>query len=72
MPIKSAPYYYAVCDNCGERADYDEFTAWEDPSQARDQAIAAEWTERDDRWHCPKCPPLDTDEDEAARQDGAP
>lgn len=36
MSIKSAPYYWAVCDCCGERADYGDFSAWSDEGQARD------------------------------------
>jgi hypothetical protein len=62
MPIKSAPYYFAVCDKCGERADYDEFTAYEDAGHAADEAIAGDWTEKGDVWHCPDCPPLDEEE----------
>ena len=66
MPISSAPYYFAVCDNCGERADYDEFSAYEKPGMAADEAICAEWTQDGDKWHCPACPPLDDEADEGA------
>ena len=45
MPIESAPYYFAKCDNCGERANYDEFTAYDDPGLAADEAVAVDWTE---------------------------
>ena len=29
MPIQSAPYYFAVCDDCGNAPISDEFTAWD-------------------------------------------
>jgi hypothetical protein len=56
MPLASAPYYFLVCDNCGERADYDEFTAYETKALAIDEA--SEWTCEGDVFHCPECPPL--------------
>ena len=61
MPIKSAPYYWVECDGCGERAEYDEFAAWSEKSQAID--YAADWTQDGEKFHCPACPPLDVDED---------
>jgi hypothetical protein len=63
MPIKSAPYYWLECDNCGERADYDDFSAWKDLSMAIDRA--EEWTQDGEKFHCPMCPPLDVEADEA-------
>ena len=66
MPIKSALYYYAVCDNCGERADYDEFTAYEDAGQAADVAVHLGWTKAGEILHCPDCPPLGEDEEVTA------
>lgn len=62
MPISNAPYYFAVCDNCGERADYNEFSAFEEPGHAIDEAISAEWTQDGEKFHCPACPPLDVDD----------
>lgn len=74
MPLKSKPYWYAECDNCGERAEcYDGITAWEQKDAAADEAIAADWTEQDGRFHCPTCPALDVGEDctvEAVFSDG--
>jgi hypothetical protein len=68
MPLKSKPYYYAECDNCGKRATYhdDEITAWEQKDAAVDEAIAIEWTQDGEKLHCPNCPPLDADEAEEA------
>ena len=67
MPIKSAPYYYAECDNCGVRAEYEgDIGAWEQAHAAADEAIADDWTEKDGKFHCPSCPPLDVDEEAEA------
>jgi hypothetical protein len=56
MSLKSAPYYWVVCDNCGERCEYDEFSAWADPGYAVQGAIDGEWSAQGDRHHCPECP----------------
>jgi hypothetical protein len=65
MPLTSAPYWFAKCDNCGERAEYDGFSAFEDAGHAADMAIDGEWTRKGDVWHCPACPRLDDEaEDE--------
>jgi hypothetical protein len=63
MAIESAPYYFAKCDGCGERAEYDEFSALESASMAADQALDSDWTHKGDLWHCPACPPLDAEDD---------
>jgi hypothetical protein len=63
MPLESAPYWFAKCDNCGDHADYDEYSAFQDPGHAGDAAIAIDWTSKGETWHCPQCPPL-LDEDE--------
>ncbi len=59
MPIKSEPYWFAVCDGCGERADYDEFTAWQTRDLAETSTEEIGWTSDGDKWRCPGCPPLD-------------
>ena len=64
MPIKSEPYYFAVCDNCGDRADYGDFSAWKDHGAAADKALASDWTEKDGVFHCPGCPSLADDDEE--------
>jgi hypothetical protein len=56
VSVKEAPYYWIECDNCGERADYDEFSAMDTPDAAIDRAINSEWTEQGGRHHCPDCP----------------
>ena len=60
MPIKSAPYYWLECDNCGTTAEYGDFSAWKD----QDSAIghACDWTHGGEKHHCPACPPLDVDD----------
>lgn len=58
MSLKSEPYYWLVCDECGERADYDEFSAFEDVGQAYDRALDLGWTSDGERDHCENCPTL--------------
>jgi hypothetical protein len=65
MPLTSLPYWFAKCDNCGEDADYDEYSAFKDPGVAADQALDGEWTRDGDVWHCPACPPLGDESDDA-------
>ena len=61
MPIESEPYYFAVCDNCGKRAEYHdgEITGWQQKDAVADETTALEWTEKDGKFHCLQCPPLD-------------
>jgi hypothetical protein len=40
MTIKSAPYFWAICDCCGARAEYGDYAAWADEDQARDYSEA--------------------------------
>jgi hypothetical protein len=56
MTLKSAPYYWLECDKCGERAEYDEFSAMGTAGQAIDLAIDGEWSMQGERHHCPACP----------------
>jgi hypothetical protein len=58
MPLKSAPYYWVECDNCGNRIDYGDFSALADDGQAVDGALDSEWTTDGDRWHCFNCPTI--------------
>ena len=64
MSIKSAPYYWVECDNCGERCDYGDLAAYDDAEMAVDIALDSEWTGKDDLQHCPACPPLDAGEED--------
>ena len=61
MPVQSEPFYFLVCDGCGERADYDDYSAWADPGQAVD--AADDWTQEGEKFHCPHCPPLDVEDE---------
>ena len=58
MTIKSAPYYWLECNNCGERAEYGDFAAMDSEASAIGQARDSEWTRQGDRDHCPDCPPI--------------
>ena len=62
MSLKSALYYWVECDNCGDRCEYGDFSAYGDIGQAIDGAIADDWTEQGGRHHCPNCEPLDLEE----------
>jgi len=58
VTIKSAPYYWAVCDNCNERHEHEEFSAWPTEGDAINYALDSEWTTDGVRHHCPNCPSL--------------
>ena len=62
MSLKSAPYYWVTCDNCGQRCDYGDYESLSSQDDAVQMAIEADWTKRGDRHHCPDCPPLDVAE----------
>lgn len=58
MAIKSEPYYWVVCDGCGERADYGDWTAWADENTAVEMAESSDWgwlTAEDGRHLCMDC-----------------
>jgi hypothetical protein len=56
--LKSAPYYWIVCDGCGEDADYGDFTAFNDPGRAEDGVRDQDWTTDGTRHHCDACPDI--------------
>ena len=56
MSLRSAPYFWIECDNCGSRCEYGDFTAWSDADQAVD--LAPDWSCEGGKHHCPDCPPL--------------
>lgn len=59
MAIKTAPYYWLECDQCGKRCDYGEFAAYADESYALGEAVdGLDWTTDGQRHHCPDCPGL--------------
>jgi hypothetical protein len=69
MSLKSAPYYWVVCDNCGARCEYDEFSALENEGCAIDMALDSEWSMQGGRHHCPDCPYI-TDCDKCGKDAG--
>lgn len=58
MSLRSAPYYWVECNNCGERCEYDDFSAMSTPGQAVGLAVDADWSEQGERHHCPECPTI--------------
>jgi hypothetical protein len=59
MSLKSAPYWWVDCDNCGERCDYGDFAAWAEVDHAIDGAIESEWTtDGSGKYHCTACPQI--------------
>lgn len=56
MAIKSAPYYWVVCDKCGARDEYGDYSALSDPGDAETQSLEGDWTKQGERHHCPECP----------------
>ncbi len=58
MSVRSAPFWWVVCDGCQGRIDYGEFSALVDAEQAVDIAEESEWTTHGQTHHCPDCPPL--------------
>ena len=44
MSTASAPYYWLVCDGCGDKSTKDsEFSAWTDEESARLMAAEGDW-----------------------------
>jgi hypothetical protein len=64
MSIKSAPYYWVVCDGCGANAqEDDDYAAWCDDGQAESAAADREFTRTEDGRHwCEKCTTWGEDE----------
>lgn len=56
--IKSAPFYFVVCDGCGRKAnEYSDYEAWSDVDGAVFEATESGWTtDGEGRHHCHKCP----------------
>ncbi len=53
--IQSAPYYWLTCDepDCGNvSTEGCDFTAWEDESQAVEQATESDWLAVGDNHYC--------------------
>lgn len=59
MVVKSKPYYWIECDECGASSgEIGDFAAWSDSGAAIDEAVSAEWFIGDDGEHkCYSCAP---------------
>jgi hypothetical protein len=58
MTVKSAPYYWLVCDGCDRRSpdDWSEVAAWESAGSARERAAFDDgWTRIGDEDFCGEC-----------------
>lgn len=55
MSLQSKPYYWVVCDCCGEKADYGDYSAWSDEGQAIEFMDDADFKRIDDEDLCPLC-----------------
>jgi hypothetical protein len=64
VTIKSAPYYWAVCDRCGDRHEYEEYTAWADADTPDDMAQDSGWHVEGGNHICEDCIPHGPDWDE--------
>jgi hypothetical protein len=64
MSIKEVTYYVAVCDCCGESADYGDYSAWADSGQAFERA--EDWVGIDGEEYCETCWRWPTDEEAEA------
>jgi len=57
--IRSAPYYWVVCDGCWRSAQEEsDYAAWADEEQAVEVCMeGSDWTFSDDRrgHYCPAC-----------------
>lgn len=70
MSVKEVTYYVAICDCCGEAADYGDYSAGADEGEAITQADS--WYRVDGKDLCDNCWRWPTDEEaEAARSDDA-
>lgn len=63
MSIKSAPYYWVECDLCGAPLETSEYTAWQAPDQAEDEAYYSAWHIQGGNHLCYDCLPPTPDGD---------
>ena len=58
MSLKSAPYFWIECDDCGTKStENSEHSAWSDHGHARDEAINSDWYVEEDGDYCDECAP---------------
>jgi hypothetical protein len=56
VSVKSAPYYWLVCDKCAVRStESGEHSAWMDEAQAIDDAEESDWLIEADLHLCEDC-----------------
>lgn len=56
MSLKSAPYYWLECDDCGALStDSGAFKAWEVETEARDEAYDLDWYTSNEHDWCAGC-----------------
>lgn len=62
MSVKSAPYYWLVCDRCGEKStEGSEHSAWSEEADALMVAEESDWMRIDGMDYCGTCLVLDAD-----------
>lgn len=65
MAIKSAPYYWVVCDVCGVSAqEGSEYSAWGDKGGAEEMVLDSDWHVEGGNHLCEDCTPMDRDEED--------
>lgn len=64
MTIKSAPYFWAECDRCGESAAQGDYSAWRDPDSAEIEADGGDWYCEGGNHVCDQCMPHPPDWDD--------
>ena len=56
MSLKSAPYYWLECDDCGEKStEGGDYTAWSDHGAAESDAEVSDWYVEDGHHWCEAC-----------------
>jgi hypothetical protein len=56
MSLKSAPYYWVECDDCGVKStEGGEYTAWDDAGTAEQDALDSEWIQVAGKDYCYEC-----------------
>lgn len=56
MSLKSAPFYWVICDGCGAKStEGGEYAAWESAGTAEQDALDSEWSEHKGKHYCDGC-----------------
>jgi len=64
MTVQSAPYFWVVCDRCGQRHDHEEYSAWQHEDEAEMVADDSDWWIERGNHVCPGCQPHPPDWDD--------